>query len=125
MQPEVGSEMGFFDDVPVVSGVEDAAGTAATGAVDTFVADPGNALLGVDAENMGVFEEGKAGAKAVNIGTFGLAGDGGLLTDTLVSEGAKSEDDEKDNQPTPEERKQKRMLLLGGGLLLLLVVVSS
>jgi len=75
---------GLFDGIPVLAGVEDAAGTAATGAVDTLIADPGNALLGVNADNMGIFEEQAAGQKAVTIASLGLLGEGGLLTDILM-----------------------------------------
>jgi hypothetical protein len=73
--------MGIFDAVPIASDIEDAAGTVATGAADTFVADPVNGLLGVDAPDMGIFEEGEAGARVVSIGSAGLAGDSGLITD--------------------------------------------
>lgn len=107
--------MGFFDDVPVVSGVEDAAGTAATGAVDTFVADPGNALLGVDSENQGLFEPGQAGSKLINIGSFGMLGHGGLISDGLTP------DHDEDKEPEmPVE-----LIAVGGGLLLVLLVVSA
>lgn len=75
---------GLLDDVPLLGEAEDAAGTVATGAVDTVIADPGNALLGVNADNMGVFEEQAAGSKVVTLGTLGLGGEGGLLTDILA-----------------------------------------
>jgi len=74
----------WLSNVPVLGGLERGAGTAATGAVDTFVADPGNAILGVNAENMGLFEENAAGAKTVSLLTLGLGGEGGLLTDVLM-----------------------------------------
>lgn len=73
--------MGLFEGVPGLREAEDALGTAATGTVDTLVADPGNALLGVDADNMGIFEEGSAGSKTISIGSFGLAGHSGIITD--------------------------------------------
>jgi hypothetical protein len=124
--------MGFFDNVPVVNNVEDAAGTAATGAVDTFVADPGNALLGVNADNMGIFEENAAGSKAASLATLGLGGEGGLLTDVLMpGQGKPGEhpverNDDNNQQPTPsKQEKQRRMLLLGGAALLVLVLVVS
>lgn len=115
--------MGFFDDVPVVSGVEDAAGTAATGAVDTFIADPGNALLGVESENQGLFEPGKAGSKALSIGTGGLAGHGGLLTDTLAPNTEKPEE-QKRQQPQSQQGLPLELVAVAVGLGAILVVSS-
>lgn len=62
---------------------EQTAGTAAAGAAD-FAADASNSLLGINAPNMGIFEEQAAGSKAFGIGTLGLGGEGGLLTDVLM-----------------------------------------
>ena len=115
--------MGFFDAVPVVNEVEDAAGTVATGATDTFIADPGNALLGVNAEDMGVFEENAAGAKAIGIGTAGLAGEGGLLTDWLSPGSGKAKPGETGGQEQPKPKPEGGGLNLG--LILLLVVVGA
>lgn len=91
-----------FEGVPLVEGAEDAAGTVATGAVDTLIADPGNALLGVNADNMGIFEENAAGAKVASIATLGLGGEGGLLTDVLLPGKGRP------GEGAPERRERRR-----------------
>lgn len=135
--------MGYFDNVPVVGGVEDAAGTAATGTVDTLIADPGNALLGVNADNMGVFEENAAGSKVVQIGTLGLAGEGGIITDLLTPGKGKPGDgpiQRRERRRQRQEQRQDRseqsggssggfpvslLAVLGAGAAVVLSVVSS
>jgi len=111
--------LGLFDNVPVVSGIEDAAGTAATGTVDTLIADPGNSLLGVNADNMGLFEENAAGSKAIQIVTLGLAGEGGIVTDLLTPGMGKP------GEGAPErrerQRQQRRQSGSGSGLVSLMI----
>lgn len=76
--------MGFLDGVPVLNDVEDGLGTVGTGLTDSLIADPGNALLGVNAGNMGIFEENAAGQKAVTGLSLGTLGEGGLISDVLM-----------------------------------------
>lgn len=99
----------------------------ATDSVLDFGADAGNALLGVETKNQGIFAPDKAGGKAVFIGTAGLGGEGGIFTDLLVPDSGGSEgQDGGQNRPEQEDRTVAGLpptVAIGGGLALLLLLV--
>jgi len=112
--------------VPVLGGLERGAGTAATGTVDTLVADPGNAILGVNAENMGLFEENAAGAKTVSLLTLGLGGEGGLLSDVIMPGQGEPGDNfnQSDDEKPPDDDGPGKLMLAALGVAAVAVVLG-
>jgi len=108
--------------------------TDASGAVADFGADFGNSVFGVNADNMGIFEENAAGSKAVSLATLGLGGEGGLVSDVLMpgqgkpGEHPTENDDSDGNKNESNDKQQQRRFMIGLGLALLVglaVVMSS
>ncbi len=89
-----------------------------------FIADAGNSLLGVNADNMGIFEENAAGSKALSLASMGLAGEGGLVTDVLTPGQGKPGEHPVENQQQQQAQQPQQPQQPSGGLGLSPVVLG-
>lgn len=118
-----------FDDKPG-GGFGDAVGGAGAAVAD-FNADAYNSIAGVNADNMGIFEENAFGSKLVSAGTFGLGGEGGLITDVLMpGQGAPGEGSSQPSQPQQQPQQQStggisQILLLGALVVGAIVLIGG
>lgn len=96
-----------------------------------FVADAGNSFMGVNADNMGWFEENAAGSKAMSATTFGLAGEGGLFSDVLMPGQGEPGDNwnnngnENDNSDDNSSDNTDKYILYGGAAIIGAVVLRE